>query len=55
MCVDLREMSDKNLTQVLPLDPKISAKNMHLRKFEKVKAQKKNENAIFTNIDFIAK
>ena len=51
-------MSDQNLTQILPLDPKISAKKMmRLRKLEKVKVQKKNENenAIFANIDFRAK
>ena len=53
MCVDLREMSDQKLTQIRPFDPKISAKN---DAFEKVrKSPKKNENAIFTNIDCITK
>ena len=55
MCVDLREMSDQKLTQILPFDPKISAKKDILRKLEKVKVQKKNENAIFANIDCITK
>ena len=27
MCVDIREIYDQNLTQILPSDPKISAKN----------------------------
>ena len=34
MCVDLREMSDQKLTQILPFDPKISAKKDDM--FEKV-------------------
>ena len=55
MCVDLREMSDQKLTQILPFDQKISAKKDTFEKFEKVKVPKKNENAIFANVDFIAK
>ena len=57
MCVDIREMSDQNLTQILPLDPKISAKKRCVwESWKKLKSKKKeNENAIFANIDFRAK
>ena len=48
-------MSDQKLTQICPFDPKISAKKDAFEKVRKVKVQKKNENAIFTNIDCITK
>ena len=46
MCVDIREISDQNLTQILPSGPKISAKNdaseiswKKLKSKEKMKTQ----------------